>query len=184
MNVDLSTFDNRRFDRGAPRWQELLWLLAGSPLMESILPGSNWRRGLLRLFGSEIATGVVFKPRVRIKFPWRLKVGAHSWIGEAVWLDNLDWVRIGSHACLSQGAFLGTGNHDWSSPGFRLFTAPIEIGDQAWVGARSCLGPGSIVGEGAILAQGAVFSGAAVAWQVYAGQPARAVKTRTLRAAR
>lgn len=181
MPVDLSSFSNTGFDRGAPVWKEALWILAGAPLLESFLPGSAWRRTLLRLFGSQIGIGVVIKQRVRVKFPWRLSVGAYSWIGEAAWLDNLDWIHIGSHCCISQGAYLGTGNHDWKDTRFGLKTAPIQITDQAWICAHARLAPGSAVGEGAVIAQGAVFSGNAAEWTIFSGNPANAISKRQLR---
>ena len=182
LSVDLSRFDNRDFKRGVSRWTEALWLLLAAPLVESFLPGSVWRCWLLRRFGAEIGMAVVIKPRVRIKFPWRLVVGADSWIGEDSWLDNLDWIRIGSHACISQGVYIGTGNHDWTDVGFRLMTAPVQIADQAWVCAKAIIAPGSTVGEGAVIAQAGVFSGHAEAWTRYAGNPAVSVGTRRLRA--
>ena len=69
-------------------------------LFNSWLPGSGWRVQLLRLFGASIGSGVVIKPHVRIKFPWKLSIGDYSWIGEEVWIDNLAEVSIGSNCCI------------------------------------------------------------------------------------
>lgn len=181
MPVELSRFRNPEFQRGAPRWKEALWVFAAAPLVESYLPGSGWRRTLLRAFGARIGVGVVIKPRLRLKFPWRLSVGAHSWLGEAVWLDNLDWIRIGANCCISQGAYLGTGNHDWADPVFGLITQPIDIADQAWICAQARVAPGSHIGVGAVLAQGAVHGGTLAAWAIAAGNPARVIRQRRLR---
>ncbi|MGH7900060.1 MAG: hypothetical protein ACREQQ_19045 [Candidatus Binatia bacterium] len=57
--MDLETFDNRSFDRGRPRMVEGLWILASAFLFNTWLPGSAWRRGLLRLFGARVGDGVV-----------------------------------------------------------------------------------------------------------------------------
>ena len=111
---------------------------------------------LLRLFGARIGPGAVIKPGVKVKLPWRLVVGAYAWIGEDVWIDNLAEVCIGANASVSQGAYLCTGNHDWSSPTFDLRIAPIAIGDGAWVAARGVVGPGVTLGRNAILALGTV----------------------------
>jgi acetyltransferase-like isoleucine patch superfamily enzyme len=62
---------------------------------------------------------VNIKPSVNIKYPWLLEVGDHVWIGEEVWIDNLAKVRIGSNVCISQGAMLLTGNHDFTKSTFR-----------------------------------------------------------------
>ena len=98
--------------------------------------------------------GVVVKPGARIKFPWRLSIGDHSWIGEDAWIDNLAPVAIGADCCLSQGAYLCTGSHDWSRPSFDLLTKPIVVHDGAWIAARAVVGPGVTVGEGAVLCLG------------------------------
>lgn len=158
---------------------EVAWLVLQSMLFASDLPGSGWRRLLLRAFGASVGEGVIFKPRVRIKFPWRLSIGAHSWIGEAVWIDNLAQVDIGAHACISQGAYLCTGNHDWASTSFDLLTQPIFIGDHTWVGAMSQLAPGSRLAHGSVLAMGSRLSGDTEIDSIYSGSPARRISART-----
>lgn len=168
----LDRFDNRDFVRGRSALVEALWLLIQGWLFASDLPGSGWRCFLLRRFGAEIGTGVVIKPRVRVKFPWRLKVGDHAWIGEAVWIDNLALVQIGPHACVSQGAYFCTGNHDWRREDFALRTEAISIGAHAWVGAMAQLAPGSMLADGAVLAMGACLSGHTEPDRIYAGSPA------------
>lgn len=157
MRLDL--FDNSDFDRGASRLTELLWLFVQALLFSSWLPGSVWRRGLLRVFGAKIGRGVIIKPHVSIKFPWRLSVGDHAWIGERVWIDNLDQVTIGAHSCLSQGAFLCTGSHDWSDIKFGLITKPITIGAGCWVGAMASIAPGAELHDGAIIAMSGLGAG-------------------------
>ncbi len=168
----LDRFSSIEFDRGAPRWKEALWLLISGCLVATWLPGSGWRRHILRAFGAQIAPGVVCKPGIRVKFPWRLRVGVHSWIGEDVWIDNIAPVTIGAHACLSQGAYLCTGSHDWTRASFDLIARPIEVADHAWVGAFAKMAPGSTLGEGAVLAMGSLGKGQMASWTIYVGTPA------------
>lgn len=133
------------------------------------------------MFGAKIGRSVVVKPGVKVKFPWRLEIGDHSWIGEDAWIDNLAQVSIGSNACISQGAYLCTGSHDWSSATFDLIVKPITIGDGAWVAAKSIVGPGVTVGEGAVLGLGSTTSKDLEPWCVYAGAPAEFIRRRILR---
>ena len=176
--MDLRTFRNDDFDRGASRAKELLWLIAGELLVAGPIPGSQWRVALLRAFGAKIEGGAVIKPRVRIKFPWRLEVGADSWIGESVWIDNLATVRIGHDVCISQDAYLCTGNHDWSKGSFDLVTAPITIEDHCWVGARATLAPGTHMQAGAILGLAALGQGVVQGWTIHATAKASVVRAR------
>jgi putative colanic acid biosynthesis acetyltransferase WcaF len=152
----LATFNNGDFQRGRSVFVEFLWVVASALVMRSSLPASGPRKMLLRLFGASIGPGVVVKQNVTVKFPWRLKIGANSWIGEGVWIDNLADVSVGADACISQGAYLCTGSHDWTSRAFDLKTKPIVIGDGAWVCARATIGPGVNLGDGAVVLLGAV----------------------------
>jgi putative colanic acid biosynthesis acetyltransferase WcaF len=156
QTVRLDRFDPGEFDRGRSRIIEALWLICGDLFVSSGLPGSLLRVLILRAFGARIAPGVVIKPHVRVKFPWRLSIGAHSWIGEDVWIDNLAPVSIGAQCCISQAAYLCTGSHNWSKETFDLITKPIVIEDGAWICAKATIGPGVRVGEGAVLALGCV----------------------------
>ena len=174
----LDTYDSQSFARGRPKWIEALWLIAQSLFVSSSIPGAAHRRWLLRLFGAHIGREVDIKPRVRVKFPWRLTVGDYSWIGEDVWIDNLAEVQIGSHCCISQGAYLCTGSHDWTKPGFDLIVRPIHLGAHSWIAARGIIGPGATIGEGSVLSLGSVATNHLTPWSIYSGSPAVKIKAR------
>lgn len=177
----LDKYTSSDYTPGAPFWKQLLWYFLGSPLIESPwLPMSSLKVGILRVFGARIGEGVRIKPRVRVKFPWRLTVGDYVWIGEDAWIDNLAYVTIESHACLSQGVYLCTGNHDWSHPHFELKIAPIHIQESSWIAAKSVIGPGVTVGKGAVLTLGGVAAKSLESMTIYAGNPAVAIKERKL----
>ena len=176
--MKLDSFNKTSFDRGAGKIIEAFWILIQALFFSSALPGSGWRKIILRIFGAKIDAGVVIKPRVRIKFPWRLKIGKFSWIGEAVWIDNLSEVNIGSHCCISQAAYLCTGNHDWSKRSFDLISRPIQIEDQVWLGAKTNVGPGVTMGEGAVLCFGGVATKDLLPWTINAGNPAVSIGKR------
>jgi putative colanic acid biosynthesis acetyltransferase WcaF len=176
--MQLDSYDKQSFVRGRSKWVEAAWLLVQWCLVSSSLPGAAHRRAILRLFGAQIGTGVEIKSRVRIKFPWRLKIGAHSWIGEDVWIDNLADVHIGSNCCVSQGVYLCTGSHDWTKPTFDLIVRPIRVGDHSWIAARSTVGPGVTTGEGSVLALGSVATSDLAPWSIYSGSPAMFLRSR------
>jgi putative colanic acid biosynthesis acetyltransferase WcaF len=115
-----------------------------------------------------------------VKFPWRLTVGDYVWIGEDAWLDNLAPIAIGDHVCISQGVYLCTGNHDWSKPEFTLKTQAIAIESGSWLAANSSVAPGVTVGQGAILSLGSVALKSLEPMMIYQGNPAIAIKKRTL----
>lgn len=179
--VNLQRYDNSWYHPGGSVARRALWMLVGDPVFRSAWLPSGVRLSLLRAFGARVGEGVVVKPAVQVKYPWHLELGAHCWIGEHAWIDNLTTVRIGANACVSQGAYLCTGNHDWSKPGFDLRVASIEIGEGGWAGAKSVLLPGTFLGPYAVVAAGSVASGAIPAFHIVAGNPARFVKLREIR---
>jgi putative colanic acid biosynthesis acetyltransferase WcaF len=181
MNTRLDRFDNSDFQRGRSKIVEAVWIIVSMFILTSALPGNRMRITLLRLFGATIGEGVVIKPRVRVKFPWRLEIGDHSWIGEDVWVDNLAQVKIGSHVCVSQGTYLCTGSHDWSNEAFALQTKPIVIENGAWIGAMTKVAPGARVGKGAVLAMGSVAVGDLEEDMIWQGNPARSTGPRKYR---
>lgn len=176
--TDLSRFDNSWYDPG-PRWKVLLWYLTNSLLLNTYLPiPIALKIRTLRLFGAKIGTGVVIKPAVNIKYPWLLQVGNHVWIGEQVWIDNLSNVILGDHVCLSQGAMLLTGNHDYRRPTFDLTAQPITLENGVWIGAKSVVCPGVRCQSHAVLAVNSVATKQLEAYGIYQGNPAVLVRQR------
>jgi putative colanic acid biosynthesis acetyltransferase WcaF len=178
--VRLDKFNPRQgLDRGRSTSVEALWYLVKCALFLTPLPfPSSWKRGVLRYFGAQVGRGVVIKPRVNIHFPWKLSVGDFAWIGEEVFILNFEPVSIGAHCCLSQRAFLCTGNHDYRQPDFPYRNRPITIEDGAWVGAQSFVAPGVVIGCEAVIAAGSVVTRDQPAQMVCAGNPCVPVRQR------
>ncbi len=154
---NLAAYDNSNFDPGRGLLVRSVWYVISLVVFESgWFPVSSLKCGLLRMFGAGIGFNVVVKPNVRIKYPWRLRVSDHCWIGQDVWIDNLDIVTLESDVCISQGAYLCTGSHDHRSPSFELKTAPILIKHGAWVAARAILLPGAVVEQCEVISAGTV----------------------------
>ena len=154
------------------------WLLLGKPLLACFLPGTAWRQQLLRLFGARVGRGGRIKPRFHLTSPWMLCIGDHCWLGEDVWIDNLDRVVLGDQVCVSQGAYLCTGNHDYRSSRFDLRLGAITVDDQAWIAAKAVLSPGTHVEAYAVVGLGAVVSGVVPAGAIVRGNPAVVVGQR------
>ena len=180
--VRLDRFDNRWYDCGRSLLVQSLWYFGGLAVLRcNWMPSSMVRRWLLRVFGAQIGRGVVLKPGLRVKYPWHFTVGDYAWVGEDVWIDNHTTVAIGSHSCISQGAYLGTGNHDWSDTNFGLILKPISIGSGAWVGAKAVICPGVVLHEGSVVTAGSVATKSVPAFEIFTGNPATFSKKRVIR---
>jgi len=139
-----------------------------------------WRCLLLRAFGARLGEAVHPYPSARIWAPWNLEMGDHSCLSEDVDCYCVDKIRIGPHATVSQYSFLCTASHDYKDSAMPLVTAPITIGERAWIAADVFVAPGVTVGDGAVvIARSSVFSDID-SWTVAAGNPAKAVKKREL----
>jgi putative colanic acid biosynthesis acetyltransferase WcaF len=117
---------------------------------------------------------------VNIKYPWKLKIGNHTWIGEQVWIDNLSEVSIGNHVTLSQGALLLTGSHDYKKVTFDLMTYPIILEDGVWICVKSIVLSNSICRSHSVLGANSVASGELEAYTIYSGNPAVLQKKRLI----
>jgi len=180
-STDLSKFENSEFNRGASKITELFWMILSAFFFQphlSLLIGMKLQ--LLKKLKADIGKGVIIKPKTNIKFPWKLSIGNHTWIGENVWIDNLAQVTIGNNVCISQGAMLLTGNHNYKKSTFDLIVKEIIIEDGAWIGAKSVVCPGVKVGTHAVLTVGSVATHDLEPYTIYQGNPAKPVKKRII----
>lgn len=181
--TNLAAYNNDWFKKeiSAGFLKQFLWYLVNSIFfINSINFSSGLKIFLLKLFGAKIGNGVVIKPGVNIKYPWKLSVGDYTWIGENVWIDNLSPVTIGSNVCLSQGAFLLTGNHNYKIPTFDLQIAPIILEDGVWIGAKTTVCPGVTCRSHSVLSVGSIATKDMEAYTIYQGNPAVEVRKRVI----
>ena len=141
-------------------------------------PLHSWRAFLLRLFGAKMGPDCHFYPRSKVWAPWNLICANQVTAGDGVEIYNPAPVTLGSHAILSQEAYLCGATHDYDDPAFPLIAYATTIGAYAWVCARASVAPGVNIGEGAVLGLGSVATRNLDPWTVYAGVPAVKVKER------
>lgn len=153
----LAGFTGQGYDRGRSLPIQILWLMSRGLLMKWWCPNAV-RVLTLRLFGAKIGAGVLIRHQVKIHWPWKLEIGCNSWIGEEVWILNLEQVSIGSNTCISQGALVCSGSHDRRSPTFEFDNAPVTIGDSVWIAARATVLRGVRVGDGVTVGATAVVA--------------------------
>lgn len=107
--------------------------------------------------------------------------GAEIWIGQGSFLNRNvsilaeervtigDWVLIGWDVTITD-----TDEHDW--PGLGRRCAPVTIGDNAWIGARSIILKGVTVGEHAVIGAGSVVTRDVPPYALAAGSPAKVIR--------
>ncbi|MDQ0078475.1 putative colanic acid biosynthesis acetyltransferase WcaF [Arthrobacter oryzae] len=154
--VDLSKAPGEQQAWDRPRGMVYLWAIAELLFITNPWQiSSGLRVAVLRIFGAKIGANVIFRPRTRVKFPWKLTVGDNAWIGEGVWIHNQNSVLIGANSVLSQEVFVTTGTHAHRVD-MGLLTRPVVVCDGAWVTSRCIVLGGSIIGRSSIVTPGTV----------------------------
>ncbi|WP_263365753.1 LbetaH domain-containing protein [Edaphobacter bradus] len=166
------------FSRGN-RIRRLVWNLCWMLFYRSSpRPLHAWRASLLRLFGATMGPNCHFYPKSKVWAPWNLVCADQVTAGDGVEIYNPAPVHLGSHAILSQEAYICGATHDYDDPAFPLIAYAMSFGAYSWICARASVAPGVNVGEGAVLGLGSVATRNLEPWTVYAGTPAVRVKER------
>lgn len=161
------------------RLRRLVWNICWVTLYRmSPRPLHTWRSFLLRGFGATMGPNCHFYPSSKVWAPWNLICADQVTAGDGAEIYNPAPVTLGSHAILSQDAYVCAATHDYDDPAFPLIAYAMNIGAYAWVCARASVAPGVTVGDGAVLGLGSVATRNLEPWTVYAGTPAVKVKDR------
>lgn len=132
------------------------------------------------MFGAQIGNNVIVKPRVNIKYPWNISIGNNAWIGEGAWLDSLGKISLGANVCISQGAMLICGNHNYKKQTFDLIVGDINIDEGAWIGAGAIVCAGVNCKSHSVLTAGSVATSDLDEYSIYQGIPAIKIKDRII----
>jgi putative colanic acid biosynthesis acetyltransferase WcaF len=179
-SVNLGNYYNNGYKPGL-KIKIIIWYFVNIIFFKSSVPWPQIiRLTILRFFGARVGGHVLFKPNISIKYPWLLEIGNNVWIGENVWIDNLAKVTIESNVCISQGAMLLCGNHDYKKSNFDLIIGEIVLQEGVWVGAKSVVCPGVTLKSHAILAVGSVATKDLAPYSIYQGNPAVKVRERKM----
>lgn len=166
---------------GAGKLKQVCWYFTNIFFLKnSLVISSGFKVFLLKLFGAKMGSGVVIKPSVNIKYPWKLQVGNNTWIGEDVWIDNLSDVHIGNNVTLSQASLILTGSHDHTKQTFDFISLPVVLQDGVWIGAKAVVYGGVTGYSHSVLGINAVAESDLQAYTIYKGNPAVPVLKRII----
>jgi len=141
-------------------------------------PANPWRLMVLRMFGAQIEGRPFVHQRARIALPWNVTLQDRSCVGDGANLYSQDRITLKTGSLVAQESYLCCGTHNLNDAEWPLMTAPIEVGERAFVGARAFVLPGVTIGPRAIVGAMSVVTGDVAAETTVAGNPARPVKAR------
>lgn len=178
--TDLSIFKNPEYYPGS-FIKRILWFVTGRIFINTYFPFPQYLKiFILKIYGAKLGKGIVIKPKVNIKYPWFLTIGNYTWIGEQVWIDNVGEVKIGSNVCISQGALLLCGNHNYKKSSFDSIIGEIIIEDGVWIGARSVICFNVTCESHSLLTVNSVAIKDLKSNSIYTGNPAVKVRERII----
>ena len=154
---ELRQFKGDGYNKGRNVLWQVIWHFSSHLIFQAFWFPIKFRPNVLRFFGAEIGERVKIRSRVKIHWPWKLKLGDDVWIGEGAWLLNLEPIQIGRSVCISQEAVLCTGSHDLASSSFEFKNQKIVIEDGVWVCMRALILPGTIVTSGSVIPAGTIL---------------------------
>jgi putative colanic acid biosynthesis acetyltransferase WcaF len=178
--TELNSYNNSWYKPGA-KLKRLLWYLVNIIFFKSSVPWPQFIKSqFLLLFGCKVGKGTFIKPNVSIKYPWFLNIGIDVWIGENVWIDNLAKVTIADNVCISQGALILCGNHNYKKSSFDLIIGEINLKQGVWLGAKSVVCSGVTINSHAVLTVGSVAIKDLDGYSIYQGNPAIKIRSRII----
>ena len=159
-----------------------LWEFVNSTLFRwSFFFMRRYRIAILRLFGANIDWSCSIDSSATIVEPWNLTMRRKASIGEHTCIRCRDKVELGEHAIVGRDVYLLTASHNLSSRTFDMVTAPITIGDFAWIATRATVSKGVTIGDGAVVAAESNVIKDVEPWTVVGGNPARFIKERVIK---
>jgi len=179
---DLSLFKVPNEFRGKSKLFVQLWWVVQATLFKwspKIL--YNWRRFLLRSFGAEIGEGVLIRPSVTITYPWKVKIGSNSWIGDDCVLYSLGEISIGENVALAHKVYLNTGGHDYNKITFDITKKNVIIQDECWLTNDVYIAPGVTIGKGTIIGARSTVLSSMPEGKICVGMPAKPIKDRIVK---
>ena len=138
-----------------------------------------YARKNLKSFGeySTISTNV------RLLSPNRITIGSNVGVARDVTLDGRGGIEIGDFTLIGFESVLLTSTHNYSNREIPItkqgmYSKPVRVGKDCWVGARVMVPPGVEIGDGCIIGANSVVTKDIPSYCIAAGVPARVIKER------
>lgn len=112
---------------------------------------------------------------VRLGGAGRIAIGDRCLLNAGAMVTARELVTMGDDVALAYDVIV-TDSDDHGIEGATTRTAPVSIGNGAWIGARAIILPGVTVGSRAVVAAGAIVTRDVPADTLAAGQPARIIR--------
>lgn len=126
----------------------------------------------------------MIRPTAVVTYPWKLKLGDWSWIGDHVTLYTLGEITIQENVVVSQNTYICSASHDYTLPGFDIYTKAVYIESEVWLASEVFVSPGVRIQHGTVVGARSLVLSDLPEMMFCAGHPARAIRSRIERSHR
>lgn len=142
------------------------------------IPFHTIRNLIYQIAGLNLGKGSTLHMWANFFSPKKIIIGDDTIIGNHVFLDGRDKIKIGSHVDIASNVEIYNSQHDIDSEDFHAILKPVLIEDFVFIGPSVIILPGVKIGKGAVIAAGAVVSCDVPPMLVYGGVPAKKIRER------
>jgi len=158
--------------------------------LSSIIPGYSGRfirRFFYKFTLASSGSKLIVSIRCRFQSPRNIHIGNECQINTGCILaanDSKDGsIQIGDNVLIGPYVMIHSGNHNYKDANITIDKqghsfGGIVIQDDVWIGAKSIVLSGVIVAKGSVIAAGSIVTKDTEEYGVYAGVPARKIKSR------
>lgn len=149
--------------------------------LAGFIPSHIIRKFVYRCAGIKIGRKSYIHMGAQFFYPAGVQIGKGTIIGQGVFLDGRDRLKIGDHVDIASEVMVYNSEHDVEADDFHANCAAVEIGDYVFMGPRVIILPGVKIGKGAVIAAGAVVTKDVPEYAVVGGVPAQVIGERKLK---
>jgi maltose O-acetyltransferase len=140
------------------------------------------RRAIINGLFQTVGPGCEIYPPFHCDYGRHIRAGKNLYININCTILDCNWVTIGDDVLIAPNVQIYTAYHP-IDPKIRLtgveMAAPIEIGDNVWIGGGVIICPGVTIGANTTIGAGSVITRSIPAGVVAAGNPCRVIRAVT-----
>ncbi len=141
------------------------------------IPFCVLRMTLAKFYLKQVGRDVNFLMGVKFKSPELISIGNNVVVNSGVLLDGRGTLHISDNVDIARGVLIWTMSHNYEN-NHVVFSLPVKIGCNCWIGSNSQVLPGVELGDNIVVGCGSIVTRSFSKNSIIAGVPAKFIKFR------